>query len=445
MLASAVLPADAQTSGFPVTSTWTGGTGYWSDPANWGNPPGVPAMGYQVLIDTGNPILDVSAPALNNIGIGSGGALTVNSSLPAGSLISFGGLTINANGILNSNAIGFVQDTATARTYINAGGRFLDAGSYSQANGLTFVNGILQTPLFHVTGGAVTTGASGVLAVGAGGFAQDGSVTTTVSKGGQMTVTGAYAQGNGSTSVFGSLGAGLFSIEGGTMYVAGGGSVIAGTGGYAQGTEHAPGTSTTIASGGQLTVTGGDYGQEIGTSTIVNGTLTADAVNNSGTFSGDGAIWGQFEDPGYLNPGQDSTGVLSIFGNYTQTGFLDAGFSGINSGDFLAIHGTAGLGGTLDVSFDNGFVPVGGDVFNVMSFTSSTGSFYDIASQNLPTGESLEALYGPNGVSVEVVGTPEPPIITPEPHYGLVMGLGLAALGLILRLQIRRQLRTAHL
>jgi hypothetical protein len=399
-----------------ITSTWTGGTGLWNDPANWISP-GVPAAGYQVLIDGANPISSAvtlsgaATPLLNNVGISAGDVLILNSNLSAGSLQSSGGVTINSGAAMNAGAGGFVQDQ-TASFLVNRGGQFITPGSYSQGNGSTIVNGVFSASLFHVTGGTVTNGSGGIMNIGAGGYTQDGSVSTNVNSGGQMNVTGAYSQGNGSTSIAGSLGASLFHVTGGSVYVGNGGVLNVGSGGYTQGVESASGTTTTIAAGGQLTVTGGDYGQEIGSDTVVDGTLSANNIDNSGMVSGAGSIVGEFADLGSLNPGDGGLGTLSIIGDYTQTGFLDANFDGLNSGTFLSVGGDADLNGTLSVTFGDGFVPQIGNTFLVMSFDSSTGNFYDVTSQNLPSNESLEVLYNANGVSVTVqadtASVPEP-------------------------------------
>ena len=385
-----------------------------------------------MLIGNGSPIssaviLDVATPLLNNIAIDAGDSLSLSANLSAGELRSFGGLTINSGAVLNAGIVGFVQDQITALTIVNMGGQFLDSGSYAQGNGATIVNGQLQTSLFHVTGGTVTTGSSGILNIGGGGYTQDDSVATSIDSGGQMNVTGAYSQGNRSTGVSGTLATSLFHATGGSVSVGNGGVLDIGAGGYTQGTV---GTTTTIASGGQLTITGGDFGQEIGTDTLVDGVLTADNITNSGTITGSGLIVGQFADPGSLDPGDNGSGTLSVMGNYTQTGFLDSDFAGLNSGDFLAVDGVASLNGTLNVAFTNGFVPQIGETFPVMSFESSMGHFLNITSQNMPPNETLAAIYSFSGVSVTVLDNNT---TVPEPA-----NLAMAVLAMISGLMLSR-------
>ncbi len=408
-----------------ATSVWNGGTGDWDDPANWIFPPGIPQATYQVLINTGSATLNSQSPDLNNLFLGSPASLTVNGSLSAGSYISNGALTLNSGSTLNSGTTGFAQDGANASVLVKSGAQFLDLGSYSQGNGSTTVNGRLDTTLFHVTGGAVSTGSGGVMNIGSGGYTQDNSVTTTIGSGSQVNVTGSYAQGSGSTSIAGTLNTSLFHVSGGSVSVTDGGALDIGSGGYTQGTEHQTGTSTTIASGAKLNITGGDFSQELGTTTLVDGQLLADTVHNSGIFSGAGSVTGQFVNLGSLDPGDSGIGTFSIVGDYSQTGFLDSFIGGLHSVNLLDIDGSAALSGTLDVTFAKGFIPSIGDTFQVMQFDSYSGQFANVMSTSLPSNELLEVLYSSLGVSVTIVA----PTVTTTPEPGalslLAFGLGL--------------------
>ncbi|HXS94679.1 MAG TPA: hypothetical protein VN736_08745 [Candidatus Limnocylindrales bacterium] len=380
----------------PITSIWAGGSGNWSNSANWINPPGPPAAGYQVLIDNSNPVsssvlVDVVTPLLNNVAVDAGDSVTVQQSLSAGTMRSFGGVGVNNGGLVSIGSGGFVQDQSTAATAVNAGGQFLDSGSYSQGNGSTLVNGTLSTSLLHVTGGSVTAGSGGMLSVGSGGYTQDSSVTTTIDSTGQLLVTGNYAQGNGTTIADGTLTAALFHVTGGTVVVGANGQISLGSGGYTQGTA---GTSTSIASGGKVTISGGDYSQELGTTTTVDGSITAANVNNSGTLQGTGVINATVKDLGTLSPGDGGVGATTINGAYSQSGFLDADIAGLGVNDFVDISGAATLGGTLFVDLLNGFVPAAGNSFHLMSYASRTGVFNTIDAPALSAGEFWQPVYG---------------------------------------------------
>jgi hypothetical protein len=180
-------------------------------------------------------------------------------------------------------------------------------------------------------------------------------------------------------------------------------------GGYSQGR---PGTATTIAAGGQINAGPGDYSQEISTSTTVDGTLTAAAVNNSGILTGSGVINGDFNDLGTIAPGDGSVGSLEISGNYSQTGFLDIDIDGPGAASILNVGGDATLNGTLDVSLLDGFVPTLGETFLAMRYGSENGTFYDVEGAGLPAGDFWAATYDPGAlyltVETEVPSAPEP-------------------------------------
>ncbi len=404
-----------------ITSSWLGGSGPWSDPAQWSL--GIPQAGYQVLINNTVPAslvtVDIPTAQLNNVAISSNGTLVLANNLSAGEITSFGATTVNGAATLNSGSGGFVQDTATAATTVSSGGSFLDAGNYSQGGGSTQVNGLLDTPLFHVTGGMVTVGSGGLLTIGNGGYTEDLNVATQVDSGGQMNLAGNYSQGNGITTVDGSLSTALFHVTGGTVAVGSGGDLTIGSGGYTQGTA---GTVTTIANGGQLNVLGGDFSQETGTSTTVDGILTAATVNNSGTIIGSGSIDANVRNLGTLDPGNGLPITMGIGGNYVQTGFFDVELAGPATNTILQVSGSASLSGTLDVTQLNGFNPAIGETFLVVTYSSITGAFNNISDSGLPAAEFWTAAYDPGGVSLTLETATDN---TPENGTLFLSGFGL--------------------
>jgi hypothetical protein len=145
-------------------------------------------------------------------------------SIPCGICRGQAGLSERtAEAVRNLCAIGH-KDRGTAALTIQAGGNLLDAGSYSQGNGSTQVNGNLSTSLFHVTGGSVRTGSGGVLDIGTGGFTQAGSTVNIIDAGGKMTSAGFVAQGGGTAIVNGVLSAVLFHFTGDSVLVGSGGT-----------------------------------------------------------------------------------------------------------------------------------------------------------------------------------------------------------------------------
>jgi T5SS/PEP-CTERM-associated repeat protein len=98
------------------------------------------------------------------------------------------------------------------------------------------------------------------------------------------------------------------------------------------------------------------------------------------TFNGDLLNQG-----GKLAPGH-SVGTTTINGNYTQNaGALDIELGGTNAGqsDKLNVTGTATLGGALNVTFTNGFVPQAGNTFDILDWAARSGTFVSL---NLPGG-----------------------------------------------------------
>ncbi len=152
------------------------------------------------------------------------------------------------------------------------------------------------------------------------------------------------------------------------------------------GTLTAGGTFTNSGSvnlSGAFTVTaGGSYTQTTGGSTTLNGgSLTAAALNlQGGILAGAGTITGDVTNAAEIDVGGvGSAGLLAIMGNYTQTaaGVLNLEVGGYGAGvgfDQLTVSGTATLGGTMNVSLLNGFVPMSGDAFALLTFASATGT-----------------------------------------------------------------------
>ena len=423
----------------PVTSVWLGGAGVWSDPSKWLAGSGIPNEGYQVLVqnteDPSRVTVDVVTPALNNLAIASQGHVAIDGGLTAGNIQSFGGLVVNSGGTLNIGADGFVQDGAFAATTVMQGAVVVDSGTWSQGAGSLAVGGTLATPLFHVTGGSVTAGSGGWLAVGSGGYTQDGAVSTRVESGGRLTVDGAYGQGNGSTQVEGLLSASLFHVTGGTVGVGSGGTVLVGGDGYIQGNA-----TTTLSRHGLLVVSGGDFSQEIGTTTHLDGTLTANNLNNSGLVDGSGSLRGNLVNRGTLSPGDGqpgarTPGIFSVSGDYAQSGFLDIDIAGEGANDLLRIGGTASFDGTLDIALDAGFVPSDGARFMIATYTASAGTFYNVFGTGLPEGDRWLAIYDPDALYVQFVSVTNS---VPEASSGVLLVLGLLASGLASRRGLRR-------
>lgn len=92
-----------------------------------------------------------------------------------------------------------------------------------------------------------------------------------------------------------------------------------------------------------------------------------------------------FTSNGLVNPGS-SPGRLTVTGNYAQSasGNLNIEIGGLTAGvesDQLQVSGSATLNGTLNVSLVNGYLPVQGQVFEIVTCASRSGQFSTV---NLP-------------------------------------------------------------
>ena len=130
-----------------------------------------------------------------------------------------------------------------------------------------------------------------------------------------------------------------------------------------------------------------------GQGTIVDdGTLTTTslALSPGGLLSGNGNVSGDVDSAGQIAPG-DSLGTLAIVGNLTQeaVGKLVFEISGTSSDaqGHLSITGNATLNGTVEVRFMNGFLPLQGQVFDLIDVTGSiSGSFAQVIFPDLRSG-----------------------------------------------------------
>jgi uncharacterized protein (TIGR03437 family) len=150
----------------------------------------------------------------------------------------------------------------------------------------------------------------------------------------------------------------------------------------------------------------GQFTQTAGTTTLNGGHLCFGTPGQfqGGLLQGIGTITGNINNTGAtLNPGQ-SPGLLTISGNYTQgaNSTLNLELGGLTPGtqyDQVAIGGTATLGGTLNVTLINGFVPSHGNVFQVLTFATRTGDF--AVKNGLNAGNArLAATFNPTNLSL---------------------------------------------
>jgi fibronectin-binding autotransporter adhesin len=177
-------------------------------------------------------------------------------------------------------------------------------------------------------------------------------------------------------------------------------------------------TTTAVTNAGKVTVgapstfkVGGRYTQTAGTTTV-DGTLTAPSgiTLQKGSLVGKGAVAAVVTSTAAtVTAGDSSTkpGTLTISGSYTQQakGVLDIYVGGTTAGTFgdLAVSNGISLGGTLTIKLVNGFVPVVGDSFTILTGSAVSGTFATVNGTSINSGEHFEVSYTGTAVTLTVV------------------------------------------
>jgi hypothetical protein len=154
------------------------------------------------------------------------------------------------------------------------------------------------------------------------------------------------------------------------------------------------------------------YTQTAGTTTD-SGTLAASGgvALNAGSLFGGGTITGNLNSSGIVTPGATAirTGILTDTGTYTQNagGILDIAIAGTTAAKFDALNSTtAVLGGTLNLSQLNGFVPTVGSTFKILNFSSDNNTtFATVNGLSINSSEAYTVTYQPTDVLLTVVST----------------------------------------
>jgi hypothetical protein len=113
-----------------------------------------------------------------------------------------------------------------------------------------------------------------------------------------------------------------------------------------------------------------------------------------------------------VTAGDSSTkpGALTVAGSYTQesTGTLNISVGGTAAGTYgqVAVSNGVSLGGTLSIKLINGFVPVIGETFNVVTGSAVTGTFSTVKGTSINSSEHFEVSYATNEVKLTVVAGP---------------------------------------
>src|SRR5207247_4221312 len=134
--------------------------------------------------------------------------------------------------------------------------------------------------------------------------------------------------------------------------------------------------------------------------------------NNQGTLSAENGSTMNLIGPSLSNSGSvraGASGTIKLGGDYTQTasGNLSIDLGGLVAGTSfgqLSIAGTATLDGTLNLELVNGFQSAPGDTFDLIKWSSRSGTFTMVNGTN--TGNRvLTPTYQPTGLRI-TTGTP---------------------------------------
>ena len=147
-----------------------------------------------------------------------------------------------------------------------------------------------------------------------------------------------------------------------------------------------------------------------GSSKPVEGSGNTLAVNSDETMVGSGSFDGAVINDGGISPGH-SPGI-DTFSSFTQTGSgkLTIELAGATTPgtdyDQVQVSGLATLGGTLELKELNGFQPTAGQVFDILTYGSRSGSFATVTGNYAGNGIGLSTTYGASKLSLTAAALP---------------------------------------
>jgi hypothetical protein len=306
-------------------------------------------------------------------------------------------------GILNKGTITANQGNTL---YVQPSGAGLDnQGTLSVASGGTMV---IVNNLNNYAAGTLTGGIYNVAGIMALPVPTSESIQTnaaTIILDGPSSAIMKYADSSNALAGFASNTAlGDFTIKNGANFVTAGAFNNAGAMTFE--------TGSTFTVGGTNTA----YTQTAGITTV-NGSLIGSLVSiQGGTLKGSGTVTGNVTvgATGTVHPG-NSPGVLTVNGNYTNTGILGIDIFNLAQGpgagySELVVNGTATLGGILQISLSPQTVLHTGEIFDIIyALNGFTGEFTSITGLSSDFTEQFGSNYVDLVATKDVNPVPVPP------------------------------------
>ena len=368
-----------------------------------------------------------------------GGTLT-NLSTSGGGLFAW---TVDVGGLLN-NAGGFAVISGQAGSLSNSGDLAV-FGEFSVGGNAMNSGTIMLSPEAELVGfgviGTLTNTSTGQITMdqgnlGAGSLVNSGNIQLTNSQihiGSNVANSGTIAlnTNNDQTSSVGgqftNSAGGRFQLYSGNTanvgFMTNAGSISVGDGATLNvtGGSHAPSNAipgflnsgiVDIAQGGTL-LNVLTYTQTAG-QTTVDGTLqvAGRGIANfaGGALYGDGTIAANTISNAEFNIGDMpmTVGQLAITGNYTQgaNGSLTFDIASLSSYDQLNVSGRASLNGLAMINLLNGYIPQVGNMFDIMNFASSSGTFSMVVGLPINGSEHFVLEYNPTNLTLDVAAGP---------------------------------------
>ena len=379
---------------------------------------GIDGDNYVYLVDSGTTLTfgpGITVHGQNgNIGNGNGSVVnqgTISADVAGGTITIFAqpftnqGLVESVAGKLN---IAGTLSTGGLGNFQSGGGPLVLSGALDNTGQTLVLNGSTNTLTLQggtILGGTVVTTNGGSLVVWSTGSLQGGLAVNGVLDvgnsyneavlavfGGGLALNGTALVGNPTNDSAGQIQFGI-----GNATLGGNGTVVFGHSSANTLRMDTESDNPTLTIGPGITV----HGQ--------NGTIEGNAVVNQGTISADVAggtirINVQFNNTGTLSA---PIGTLSFSGSPSLAGgAINVGIGGLSSSVQINFGGGVSLGGVLDVSLNDDYLPTTGDAFTLLTYRSRSGAFSAV---NLPTEAVWQISNAPTALIIAASSGCAPP------------------------------------